>query len=82
MEALRQSGQGGSRWRGRGLHPLTRAALATALAAVAALVAVAGNGGLRIAAPPAEASFHLMRIYGVMAGSGGDTTIQYVETCA
>ena len=62
-----------------GLHPLTRLALVTALATIAALVAVAGNGGLRPSAPPAEAAFHLMRIYGVMAGSGGDTTIQFVE---
>jgi len=60
-------------------HPLTRAVLVTALAATAALVAVAGNGGLRLTAPPAEANFHLMRIYGVMAGTGGSTNIQYVE---
>ena len=62
-----------------GLHPLTRAALVMTLTAIAALVAVAGNGGLRLTAPPAEAAFHLMRIYGVMAGTGGDTDIQYVE---
>ena len=62
-----------------GLHPLTRAALVMTLTAIAALVAVVGNGGLRLTAPPAEAAFHLMRVYGVMAGTGGDTTVQYVE---
>jgi len=62
-----------------GLHPLTRAALVMTLTAVAALVAVVGTGGLRIAAPPVEANFHCMRIGAVMGGANGNADIQYVE---
>ncbi len=35
--------------------------------------------GLLAQSPPADAAFHLMRIYRVMGGSGGTTDAQYVE---
>ncbi len=42
------------------------------------VIVVAGVGVL-YRADPASASFHLMRVYGVMGGAGGNVNIQYVE---
>ena len=45
----------------------------------AALAAAIGLVGAMGSSQPALAAVHCMRVYGVMAGFNGDTSIQYVE---
>ena len=55
--------------------------LRPAILVIAALGVAAAVYGLpfRSGAPPAEASFHLMRVHGVMRGFMGGSTFQFVE---
>ena len=46
---------------------------------VAALLVAISLIGVLGSARPASASVHCMRVYGVMGGVAGDTSIQYVE---
>ena len=43
------------------------------------VVAVAVLGGVTVYTQSAESAFHLMRVYGVMAGAEGNGSVQYVE---